>query len=214
MGLFVVFEGIEGSGKSTQSRALKRRLDRAGYPATLVHEPGGTPIGERLRRWVKGDNDINPMGELFLFSAARASLVESVLRPSLRDNHTVICDRYIYSTVAYQSYGRGLDLDTVQRVNAIASGGLEPDLVVLLDIAPEEGLARKAAKRLDRFEREDQAFHRRVRDGYLALAQQDPERWLVVDSSRSKASLSETIWVRIERMLRGQPKQIRTGTTP
>ena len=201
MGLFVVFEGIEGSGKSTQSRALKRRLDRAGYPATLVREPGGTPTGERVRRWVKGDHDIDPLGELFLFSAARASLVDSVLRPSLRSQHTVICDRYIYSTVAYQVYGRGLDLDTARQVNAIATGGLEPDLVVLLDIAPEEGLARKAAQRLDRFERESQAFHRRVRDGYLALARQDPKRWLVLDSSKPRTQLAETVWAQIERML-------------
>ena len=201
MGLFVVFEGIEGSGKSTQSRALKRRLDRVGYPATLVHEPGGTPTGERVRRWVKGDHDIDPLGELFLFSAARAALVGSVLRPSLRSGHTVICDRYIYSTVAYQVYGRGLDPDTARQVNVIATGGLEPDLVVLLDIAPEEGLARKATQRLDRFEREGQAFHRRVRDGYLTLARQDPKRWLVLDSSKPRTKLAETVWAQTERML-------------
>ena len=109
MGLLVVFEGVDGSGKSTQSRALKRRLAGAGYPSTQVHEPGGTPTGERIRRWVKGAPHVSPLAELFLFCAARASLVESVIRPALSKARVVLCDRYIYSSVAYQGGGRGLE---------------------------------------------------------------------------------------------------------
>ena len=203
MGLFVVFEGVEGSGKTTQSRALKRRLTREGYQATLLQEPGGTPTGERIRRWLlKGDRHISPMAELFLFSAARAPLVESVIRPALDRDEVVVCDRYIYSTVAYQGYGRGLALDTVRQINLMATGGLLPELVILLDLAPDDGLHRIAERPLDRIEQEQSGFHRRVRQGYLEMAQQDPQRWLVLDSSQSKASISDLVWMRLSKMLR------------
>ena len=203
MGLFVVFEGVEGSGKSTQSRALARRLTNAGYPGTLVHEPGGTPTGERIRRWLKSGHDISLLAELLLFSAARASLVESVIHPALSRAEVVVCDRYTYSTVAYQGYGRGLDLNTVRHLNEIATGGLLPALVVLLDLPPEDGLGRKATGRLDRFERERRDFHRRVRQGYVELARQDPARWLVLDASEPRASLLDAVWRRLSPMLEG-----------
>ncbi|MCH8109152.1 MAG: dTMP kinase [Chloroflexi bacterium] len=202
MGLFVVFERVEGSGKSTQSRALQRRLTRSGYPSTLVREPGSTPTGERISRWLKSDHDITPLAELLLFSAARASLVESLIRPALRDSEIVVCDRYIYSTLAYQGHGRGLDMDVIRQLNEITTGGLLPHLVVLLDLPPEDGLARKAGRPLDRIEREQADFHQRVRQGYLNLAQHEPERWLVLNSAESRASLSESIWNRVSQMLK------------
>ena len=204
MGLFVVFEGVEGSGKSTQSRALKRRLTRAGHPARLIHEPGGTPTGERIRRWLKGGRAISPLAELFLFAASRASLAESVIRPALTDGESVVCDRYVFSTLAYQGYGRGLELALIHQLNQVATGGLLPDIVVLLDIPPEAGFNRLADRRLDRFEREQDDFHQRVRQGYLELAKQNPERWLVLDSQHPRKHLSERIWGRVSKQLSGK----------
>ena len=201
MGLFVVIEGGEGSGKTTQGQALEHRLTAAGYPVTQVREPGGTPTGEQIRRWLKDTNHIEPITELFLFSAARTALVESVIRPAQQRDEVVICDRYVYSTLAYQSYGRGLDIQMVTRINEISTGGLSPELVVLLDLAPEVGFSRKAGQQLDRFERESGDFHQRVRQGFLELARGDPERWLVLDSSKTRESVSNSIWKRVEQIL-------------
>ena len=159
------------------------------------------PTGERIRQWLKDEHEITPLAELFLFSAARASLVESVIRPALRNGEIVVCDRYIYSTVAYQGYGRGLDADTIRQLNAIATGELVPDIVVLLDLSPEESFNRKLGTPLDRIEREQHDFHQRVREGYLEMAEKDPERWLVLDSTQSRQSLSDLIWRQMERLL-------------
>ena len=204
MGLFVVFEGVEGSGKSTQARALKRRLTRAGYRATLIHEPGGTPTGERIRRWLKGDHDISPLSELFLFSAARAPLVVSVISPALDRGEVVVCDRYTYSTVAYQGSGRGLDPEMIRQVNEIASGGLMPELVVLLDLPPSHGLSRKSGKPLDRIERERDGFHQRVRQAYLAMAREEPDRWCVIDVTKPTDEVGEIVWRRVQEKMSQQ----------
>ncbi len=213
MSLFINFEGGEGSGKSFQARALYRRLSRLDIPALLTHEPGGTPFGERLGRWLKWSEgtDISPMTELLLFNASRAQLVTEVIQPNLKNGKIVICDRYTDSTVAYQSYGRGLDLETVRAINNAATQGLIPDLTVLLDIPIEEGLARKRARKQDRFEQEDISFHKKVREGYLKLAAGDPERWLVVDASQSKAKVEQTIWQRVSQMLPRHSKEGKVG---
>ncbi len=142
MGIFVVFEGGEASGKTTQCEALRRRACSAGLAVTSVREPGGTSTAERVRQIIKHGDRIEPLAELFLFSAARASLMASVVRPALERGDTVISDRYIYSTLAYQGYGRRIDLETVRHFNAVATQGLVPELVVLLDLAPECGLQR------------------------------------------------------------------------
>jgi len=139
-----------------------------------------------------------------MFNASRAQLVEEVIQPNLRGGKVVICDRYADSTTAYQSYGRGLDLEMVKAINNTATRGLKPDLTVLLDMPAGEGLARGEAKKRDRFEQEDLAFHRRVREGYLKIAAGDPERWLVVDASQSKAKIKEIIWRRVSQLLSGQ----------
>jgi len=172
-------------------------------PALLTHEPGGTPLGKKLGRWLKWtrDTDISPLTELLLFNASRAQLVTRVIQPNLQSGKIVICDRYADSTTAYQSYGRGLDLEMVKAINNAATRGLKPDLTVLLDMPAEEGLARKRAQKQDRFEQEAIAFHQRVRDGYLKLAANDPERWLVVDASQSKVKISQIIWQRVEQLL-------------
>ena len=202
MALFITFEGGEGCGKSSQARALYRRLSRLAIPVVLTHEPGGTPLGQKIGHWLKWEKaDISPLTELLLFNASRAQLVAEIIQPNLKNGKMVICDRYADSTTAYQSYGRGLNLEIVKTINNAATQGLEPDLTVLLDIAAEAGLARKRARKQDRFEQEDTAFHQRVRDGYLKMAANDPERWLVVDASQSKREIAQIIWQRVSQLL-------------
>ena len=206
MGLFITFEGGEGCGKSTQARALYRRLSKSGMPVLLTHEPGGTPLGERARRHLKQANKspISPLAELFLVAASRAQLVEEVIRPSLDRDITVICDRYTDSTVAYQGYGRGIDLGIIRTVNTIATGGLSPDYVVLLDVPADVGLMRKKGAGRDRFESEGLAFHERVRQGYLAMARADEGRWLVLDGSSPVKEIEDRVWERVSRVARGE----------
>ncbi|MCL0052891.1 dTMP kinase [Dehalococcoidales bacterium] len=203
MALFITFEGGEGCGKSVQARALYRKLSKLAIPALLTHEPGGTPFGKKLGRWLKWaqNTHISPLTELLLFNASRARLIDEVIQPNLKNGKIVICDRYADSTIAYQSYGRGLDLEMVKVINDAATQGLKPDLTVLLDMPAEEGLGRKRVKKQDRFEKADIAFHQRVRDGYLKLAANDPGRWLVVDASQSKRKIAQIIWQRVSQLL-------------
>lgn len=203
MSLFISFEGGEGCGKSTQAKRLFKRLSDLGFPSVLTHEPGGTFLGKEIRRWLKKGKDVSPLTELLLFVASRAQLVSEVLRPALQKGNIIISDRYADSTIAYQGYGRGLDLSLVQTANAIATQGLLPDLVVLLDISAEMGLCRKSSKRQDRFEREDLAFHQRVREGYLRMAEADPQRWLKVDATLPKREVERIIWGRVEQLIKG-----------
>jgi dTMP kinase len=204
LALFIVFEGGEGCGKSTQTRALCRRLSKDGFRAVLTREPGGTRLGEWVRRHLKqsGETRISPLAELFLIATARAQLVSEVIRPELEKGKTVICDRFTPSTLAYQGYGRGLDMDAIRAVNGMATDGLSPDLIVLLDIPVEAGLGRKKSKERDRFESESLAFHARVRRGYLEMARADPERWLVVDGRLPRKVIEETIWKRVSVLLK------------
>ena len=197
LGLFIVFEGGEGSGKSTQAKALSRRVQRAGYPVIFTREPGGTSIGDVLRRLIKNSPGLDPLTELFLIESARAQLVHQVIAPALQRGETVICDRFIPSTVAYQGGGRGVDIELIHRVNREATAGLRPDMVIFLDLPVEVGLRRLKGPRPDNFERQDVEFHRRVRESYLTQAREDPERWLVLDGTKSKATLSRAIWERV-----------------
>ncbi len=203
MSLFITFEGGEGCGKSVQAGVLSRRLSKLAVPTLLTHEPGGTPFGKRIGRWLKWseDTDISPLTELLLFNASRAQLVAEVFQPSLGKGKVIICDRYADSTIAYQGYGRGLDLEMVKAVNDTATQGLEPGLTVLLDMSVEEGLARKRDMKQDRFEQEALSFHQRVREGYLKLAANDPPRWLVIDATQSKRKIAEIIWQRVSQLL-------------
>ncbi len=198
MALFIAFEGIDGSGKSTQARALIRRIRRRGSAALLTHEPGGTPLGEYLRRWLKRRPVLLPLAELTLFVAARAELIENVVKPALESGITVVSDRYTASTVAYQGHGRGLDLALVDQLNLTATGGLAPGLTVLLDLSPEQALARKGGPPTDAFEVEPLAFHRRVRKSYLDQAAENASRWLVLDATRPQRALSQEIWAKIQ----------------
>jgi len=206
MSLFITFEGGEGCGKSVQARALYRRLSKLAIPVILTHEPGVTSLGKKLSRWLKWtqDKDISPLTELLLFNASRAELITKVIKPNLENGKVVICDRYTDSTTAYQGYGRGLDLEVVRAINSAATGGLQPDLTVLLNMPAEEGLGRKRDKKQDRFEGEDIAFHQKIREGYLKLAGDEPERWLVIDASQSKQKVAEIIWQRVNQLLSRQ----------
>ena len=203
MSLFITFEGGEGSGKSSQTRALYRQLNRLDVPAVLIHEPGSTTLGEKLTRllkWAQRTN-IAPTTELLLFNASRAQLVEEVIRPALKACKIVICDRFTDSTVAYQGYGRKIDIDTINKINNLATAGLKPDLTVLLDIPVSEGFARKTGQAPDRFEKEAGAFHRKVRKGYLKLAAEDAQRWLIVDARLSRQEIQRIIWEKVSDLL-------------
>ncbi len=174
-GLFLAFEGVEGSGKSTQAKRLAEWLEARGVTVVHAREPGSTPLGERIRALVleEAGPAVPPLSELFLMLAARAAFVEQVVRPALAAGRIVIADRFELSTLAYQGTGRGLPLDQVEASNRIATGGLSPDVTILLDLPPEEGARRQAAaaKRPDRMEREAGDFHRRVAAGYAAAAE-------------------------------------------
>jgi len=202
LGLFITFEGGEGCGKSTQSRLLLKKLEQQNIPVVLTHEPGGTALGNELRKTLKRKRDsfISPQAELFLVAASRAQLVAEVIRPALQEGKVVICDRFTHSTMVYQGYGRGLDFTAIKMVNNMATRNLNPDLIILLDISPEQGLARKQSLK-DRFELEDLSFHRRVREGYVNMAAAEPDRWLVIDASLPKGKIAEIIWDRVSRLL-------------
>jgi dTMP kinase len=202
---FVVFEGGEGAGKSTQSQRLKRQLDRVGFSAILTHEPGGTPLGEELRRSVKQESELDPKTELFLILGARSRIVTQVIGPALARGEVVVCDRFAPSTLAYQGWGRGLDLGLLRRLNEFATNDVIPDLVVLLDMDVDAGLARKVGGGIDNFESESLEFHERVRTGYLALAREDPDRWLVIDATLPPDQVQEAIWERVSQLLRENP---------
>lgn len=200
---FVTFEGGEGAGKSTQLARLAARLAAADVPHQLTKEPGGTAAGDQIRAALLDPTlEIEPLAEFLLYSASRAQLVREVLWPALERGEVVVCDRYAESTLAYQGYGRGLPLEFLQRVTAEATGGLTPALTVLLDIDPEVGLARVAQRgATDRLERADLKFHRRLRAGFLTLAGQEPQRWLVLDATRSADELEQKIWARVQEVL-------------
>lgn len=203
MPLFITFEGGEGCGKSLQSKTLYRKLERLTIPSILIHEPGGTLLGERVRKLLKQASDIpiSPLTELLLFNASRSQLLTEVIQTSLKKGQVVICDRFTDSTVAYQHYGRGLDLQLVHEVNRIASQGCRPNVTFLLDAPPEIGLSRKRPDAQDRFEQEDLDFHRKVRAGFLKMAAEEPDRWLVIDSTLSRSKIAGLVWEKVERLL-------------
>ncbi len=201
MSLFITFEGGEGCGKSTQANALYRKLRRKNLPAVLIHEPGGTTLGEQIGKMLKRKTEnIHPQTELLLFAASRAQLVADVIQPALKEGEIVICDRFSHSTTAYQGYGRELDLATVQMVNNLATQNVKPNIVIFLDLSPEQGLVRRG-KLLDRFELQELSFHRQVRQGYLKMAAEEPDRWLVVDATLPKKKISEIIWGKVNHLL-------------
>ncbi|MCJ7676142.1 MAG: dTMP kinase [Anaerolineales bacterium] len=187
MSLFVTLEGPDGGGKSTQASRLVDYLQGRGLNVLLTREPGGTLIGDQIRRTLMdlGNTGMHPRTEILLFSASRAQIVHQVIRPHLESGGIVVCDRFYDSTLAYQGYGHGLDLQALQAITAFATGGLRPDLTLLLDLPAEDGLRRrKRGGQWNRLDAYDLAFHQRVRQGYFALADAEPERWVRVDATQ------------------------------
>lgn len=207
--MFITFEGPEGSGKTTQTQALHRYLRKRGYDVLVTREPGGTRIGNQIRRILLDpqNQELLPEAEILLFSASRAQLVGQVIRPALARGTIVLCDRFADSTLAYQGYGRGLDLEELRRITAFATGGLVPDLTIYLDLDVAEGLRRKRygqgqdQEAWNRLDRQALEFHQRVRRGYLTLAAAEPERWFVLDASQSVEVIAQAIRERVERLL-------------
>jgi dTMP kinase len=202
MGLFITLEGPEGSGKTTHARLLADWLAATGHDVLVTREPGGTRIGDVVRTLLLDPiySGIRPETEFLLFSAARAQLVGDVIRPHLEKGGIVVCDRFADSSLAYQGYGRQLHRDILRAITVFATGGLAPDLTLCLDLPVAEGFRRKQNRgqdERDRLEQEQIAFHERVREGYLALAKAEPDRWMILDADRSATEVQQEIRFRV-----------------
>ncbi len=202
-GKFITFEGIEGCGKSTQIERLAKRLTKLGKNVVKLREPGGTAIGEAIREVVKhpaGNDPIAPNTELLLMNASRAQLVQQVIRPALTQCSIVLCDRFYDSSIAYQGYGRGLNLKTVQNAIDLAAEEVKPDVTLLLDIPLEVSTRRVTHRQTttgdnnDQFDRSGESFFQRVLDGFHTLAETQPERFRIIDGNRPPDSVSDEIW--------------------
>lgn len=194
-GIFITFEGGEGSGKTTQLQVLASRLESAGLRVRTLREPGGTKIGEAVRQLLL-DPDHSGMDsrtEILLYEAARAQLVAEVIEPALDAGEIVLCDRFFDSTTAYQGYARGLSMELVQSLNEAATGGLRPDRTIFFDIDPALGIERATKEGADRLEGEDDAFHRRVREGFLSLAAEERARVRVIDAAGTVEQVAERV---------------------
>ena len=219
-GWFIALEGGEGAGKSTQAQMLTDRLVSEGNRVILVHEPGTTALGHHLREYLKSKQPIGAQAELLLFEASRAQMMAEIVVPSLRTGVSVIADRFAASSVAYQGYGRNIGEQPVRELNDFATQGVYPDLNVLLDINPGEGLGRTKAPQLTledvagtegaarqdagdtrRFEEQSSRFHQRVRRGYLEMVRKDPIHWMVVDAGMSLDTVHREIWEAIRRIM-------------
>lgn len=204
MSLFISFEGPDGSGKSTQARLLAEVLRSRRYRVVETREPGGTALGERIRS-ILLDPDApaaTPLAMTLMISAARAELVSEIIQPALKSGKVVISDRFADSTLAYQAFGSGVDVTTVREVTHVATAGVYPDVVMYVDVSTAVGLDRASARgSLNRFDAQDPAFHQRVRDGYLQLVTEEPDRWFLIDGAASVQSVHLAVLRAIEPVL-------------
>jgi dTMP kinase len=202
--MLITFEGIEGSGKSTQIALLYDHLISKGYPVIQTREPGGTLFGEALRKvLLQTDMQIFPLSELLVLMAMRAEHVEQVISPALQDGKIVLCDRFVDATYAYQGYGRNIDLGIIETLNRLVTKGVRPNLTILLDVKVETGLRRKAEDApMDRFEKENLSFHKLIRDAYVKLSEEDPKRFFVVDGDQALDTIRDTIREQTENLLK------------
>jgi dTMP kinase len=212
LSLFITFEGVEGSGKTSQIQRLKKYLTQKGIPCKVTREPGGCPIGEKIRKILLNPDHrgMVPATELFLYEAARAQHVKEVLKPLLKKGEVILCDRFCDATVAYQGYGRRIDLKWIASLNRLSSQGIKPDVTFLLDCPPDVGLNRALQRNRmlkqegeGRFEKEEIQFHRRVRKGYLAIARKEPHRVKVIDTSEGEEKVFEKIRKIVDNLLVG-----------
>ena len=194
-GILISLEGVEGSGKSTQLNLLADHLRTMGRKVLKVREPGGTELGERVRTLLleKGGAKISPLAELFLYLSSRAQLVEEVLKPALDAGLVIVCDRYMDATVAYQGYGRGMDVGLIEQVNRLLVGDALPDLTLLLDLEADAGLSRICGRGCDRLEAEGLTFHERVRKGYLEVAARNSQRIKIIPANRGILEIAAEI---------------------
>jgi len=199
LSLFITFEGPEGSGKTTQARLLVEYLRARGYPVLYTREPGGTEISEQIRHVILSTRNkaMQSEAEVLLFSAARAQIVAELIRPALAGGKIVICDRYADSTMAYQGYGLGLDLGALRAITRFATGGLVPERTFYVDVPVEVGLARRQRGEMNRLDQKEVAYHTRVRNGYLALIQAEPHRFIVIDGSQTIEQVQQEIRTRM-----------------
>ena len=195
-GIFITFEGIEGSGKTTQAKLLAERLKEQGLDVIKTFEPGDTQAGKKIREILLSPSiNMNPLTELLLYFSDRVQHVEEKIKPAINQGIIVICDRFTDSTIAYQGYGRGLSVELIEEFNNILLGNFKPDLTILLDLPAEIGLSRnQRINKRDRFEMEDIDFHNKVRDGYLQIAKSDPERFFIVDATEDASEISQKIF--------------------
>lgn len=220
MSLFITFEGVEGSGKTTQIQRLRKYFTQKGIPCKVTREPGGCPIGEKIRKVLLNPDHrgMVPVTELLLYAAARAQHVTEVIQPFLKKGGVVLCDRFSDATVAYQGYGRRIDLQWIERLNHLSSLGVRPDVTFLLDCPTDVGLERalrrnRALKREkeERFEREDIQFHRRVRKGYLAIARKESRRVKVIDTRAGEEKVFDKIREIVDNLVRGKKFGVRSS---
>jgi len=206
-GFFLVLEGCEGTGKSTVGSWLQEQLQKAGYPVFFTREPGGktSPVAEKIRSIILGkENNVLPLTEAYLFAASRAQHVEEVILPHLNNNEIVICDRFVYSSYAYQGGGRGLGVENIQKLNSWAIEKITPDLVLLFDLDPKIGLQRKyqARQDFDRLDNENLAFHLKVRQTYLQLAKQFSQLIKIIDVNKSLETVKQMVWETVTQKLK------------
>ena len=217
MSLLVTFEGVEGSGKTTQIQRVRKYLNRKGIRCIVTREPGGTRIGEKIRKILLSPKhrEINPLSELLLYEAARSQHVKEIIQPRSRANLVILCDRFSDASLAYQGYGRRVPLNCVKTLNALATGNLSPDLTFLLDCPTSLGLKRavrrnvlQGREREGRFELEKARFHQRVRRGYLSIAKKEPERVKVIDTRRGTGKVFEEIRKTLDEWIEAKGKAV------
>ena len=194
MSLFIVFEGLDGSGKSTQQQLLNDKLQSDKISNISFREPGSTVIGEKIVKILQSDQKLSPLSELLLFYVSRSAIIEEKIKPALANYDVVICDRYFYSSIAYQGYGRGMNIGFINQINDEVVKNIIPDLIFYMDISWEEKKKRKGININDRFEKEDRVFHNKVRSGYKSMAKKDSDKWKIIDAEENIENISSFIY--------------------